>query len=53
MKKMDQINARLAASPIYIESLSKEEHDKIIGSMLLIEEKRDESIKGRMVARGD
>ena len=50
MKEMNQVHEREAVVPVNFESLNEEEKEKIIDSLLLIEEKRDGKIKGRIVA---
>lgn len=52
-KEMRQIHERQAVVPVHLDSLSEKERKEIIDSLLLIEEKRDGTIKGREVARGD
>ena len=39
--------------PINPKALSKYEYDKVLGSRLFLKQKRDQTIKGRMVAGGN
>ena len=50
---MGQLHDRKAIAPVDFESLSEKQRQEIIDSLLLIEEKRDKKIKGRIVAHGD
>ena len=50
---MSQIHEREAVTPVNLDTLTEKEREEIIDSLLLIEEKRDGTIKGREVARGD
>ena len=50
---MKQLNDREAIIPVDYNSLSDKQRDQIIDSLLLIEEKRDKKIKGRIAACGD
>ena len=52
-KEMKQLHERAAVIPINVEMLSDKEKEQIIDSLLLIEEKRDGSVKGHTVAHGD
>ena len=50
---MKQIHNRNGFSWIMFEALSEKDREEAIEELLLIEEKRDGTIKGREVARGD
>ena len=52
-KEMKQQHEREAILPIKIDKLDEKERDEIINSLLLVEENRDGSLKGRLVAHGD
>ena len=51
--EMSQIHNRTAVNPVLWDNLSEKEREEVIGSLLLIEEKRTGDLKGRLVARGD
>ena len=52
-KEMGQLHERAAIIPVKIEELNDKEREEVIDSILLIEEKRDKTVKGRIVAQGD
>ena len=51
-KELKQLNLRETFIPIDPKNMTKEERLKTLESHLLLEEKRDKTIKGRMVADG-
>ena len=52
-KELSQLHMRDTFLPINSKTLSKTEYDKLLESHLLRKQKRDQSIKGRMVAGGN
>ena len=50
---MEQLHYRDTFKPVNHRSLSKKEYEKVLESHMFLKQKRDESIKGRMVARGN
>jgi hypothetical protein len=51
-KEMDQLHRRNCFSPIDVASLTTEERRKTVDALMFLGEKRDKSIKGRMVYNG-
>ena len=52
-KELSQLHMRDTLEPINPKTLKKQEYDQVLESHLFLKEKRDKSIKGRMVAGGD
>ena len=52
-KELSQLHMRDTFRPINSKTLSKTEYDKVLESHLFLKQKRDHSIKGRMVAGGN
>ena len=52
-KEMSQLHMRDNFEPINPKTLNEQEYDQVLKSHLFLKEKRDEYIKGRMVAGGD
>ena len=51
--ELSQLHFRDTFEPLDPKKLSKEERDKVLESHLFLKQKRDDSIKGRMVAGGN
>ena len=51
--ELEQLHYRDTFEPVNHRSLSKKEYEKVLESHLFLKQKRDESIKGRMVAGGN
>jgi hypothetical protein len=51
-KEMDQLHRRNCFSPIDVASLTTDERRKTVNALMFLGEKRDKSIKGRMVYNG-
>ena len=51
--ELEQIHYHNTLEPANHRSLSKEEYEKVLESHLFLKQKRDKTIKGRMVARGN
>ena len=51
--ELEQLHYRDTFEPVNHRSLSKEEYEKVIESHLFLKQKRDETIKGQMVAGGN
>ena len=51
--ELSQLHMRDTFRPIDTKTLSKNEYDKVLESHLLLKQKQDQSIKGRMVAGGN
>ena len=52
-KELLQLHMRDTFRPINSKTLSETEYDKVLESHLFLKQKRDQSIKGRMVAGGN
>ena len=52
MKELDQLHKRNCFSPININTLTPEERKKAQNGIMLVTEKRDKSVKGRLVYDG-
>jgi Reverse transcriptase (RNA-dependent DNA polymerase) len=52
-EELSQLHFRDTFDPLNPKELSKEEYNKVLESHLFLKQKRDDSIKGRMVAGGD
>ena len=52
-KELSQLHMRDTFDPINPKTLNKQEYDQVLESHLFLKEKRDESIKGCMVAGGE
>jgi hypothetical protein len=51
-KEMDQLHRRNCFTPIDVASMTQEERRKTVDALMFLTEKRDKSIKGRMVYNG-
>ena len=51
--ELEQLHYRDTFEPVNHRSLSKEEYEKVLESHLFLKQKRDKSIKGRMVSGGN
>ena len=51
--ELEQLHFRDTFEPLNPKKLSKDEYSKVLESHLFLKEKRDESVKGRMVAGGN
>jgi hypothetical protein len=52
-KELEQLQFRDTFEPVDHHTLSKEEYDQVLESHLFLKQKRDDTIKGRMVAGGN
>ena len=52
MKELDQLHRRTCFTPIHVKDMSEEEKKKAQAALLFLTEKRDKSIKGRLVYNG-
>ena len=52
-KEVDQLHRRNCFRPVDVASLTLEEKHKAAEGLMLLAEKRDKTVKGRLVYRGD
>ena len=52
-KELQQLHFRDTSEPVNHKTLTKTEYDKVLESHLFLKQKRDDSIKGRLVAGGN
>jgi hypothetical protein len=51
-KELDQLHSRVCFTPCDVSTMTGEERSKALEALMFLTEKRDKSIKGRMVANG-
>ena len=52
MKELDQLHKRMCFTPVDINDLTTSEKKKAMEAMMLLTEKKDKTVKGRMVYNG-
>ena len=52
MKELDQLHKRMCFTPVDINDLTTSEKKKAVEAMMLLTEKKDKTVKGRMVYNG-
>jgi hypothetical protein len=53
VKEADQLHRRNCFAPVDVATLTPEEKHKAVEALMLLTEKHDKSVKGRLVYRGD